>query len=154
MIVIGSDHTGPKLKKKIIEHLKSKDIDVYDASDFKTQDGDDYPDIAQLICNKVLEDSKNIGIAICGTGIGISIACNKINGIRAALCNDIYVSEMSRKHNNANVLCLGARTKFVENIQDVFNIVDVFISTDFEEGRHLRRIQKIADIEKINKKVD
>lgn len=146
MIVIGSDHTGIELKRKIITHLNSKDILVKDVTDFKDQAGDDYPDIAYIVCKNVLKE-KDIGIAICGTGIGISIACNKVNGIRAAVCTDKYMAQMTRKDNDANVLCLGARLK----IENVLSIVDEFIGTEFAGERHQRRIDKIAKIEKSQK---
>lgn len=151
MIVIGSDHTGIELKNKIIEYLKLKKVEFFDATNIKNQENDDYPDRAKDICKKVLENNQNIGIAICGTGIGISISCNKIKNIRAALCNDVYVAEMSRRHNNANILCLGARTQFVKDLKQVYNIVDVFVNTKFDGGRHQRRIDKISAIENENK---
>lgn len=147
MIIIGSDHTGIELKKKIINFLEKKYLEYQDVTDFESQEGDDYPDIACLICKKVKENETNIGIAICGTGIGISIACNKIKGIRAALCSDIYMAEMTRRDNNANVICLGARTKLAENISDIEDILNVFINTFYDGGRHDRRLEKIKQIE-------
>jgi len=144
MIIIGSDHTGIELKKRIILHLKQENIDVFDATDIIDQTGDDYPDRAYEICKKVLKTPNSLGIAICGSGIGISIACNKINGIRAAVCTTNYMAQMARKDNNANILCIGARLA-QENIMD---IVDTFITSDFDGGRHQRRIDKISKIEK------
>ena len=111
------------------------------------QTGDDYPDVAKVICLEVLKNKNNLGIAICGTGIGISIACNKIKGIRAANCTDEMMAEMSRKHNDANILALGARLKFAEKFSNVEKIVNVFINTFFENGRHERRIEKITSLE-------
>lgn len=146
MIVIGSDHTGIELKKKIISHLEAQKIKVIDVTNFEDQAGDDYPDIAYIVCKKVLEE-ECLGIAICGTGIGISIACNKINGIRAAVCTDKYMAQMTRQDNDANVLCLGSRLK----IDNVLEIVDEYLNTDFEGGRHQRRIDKIKEIEKCEK---
>lgn len=149
MIVIGSDHAGIELKKQIIEYLAKKHIDVIDVSEINDSQ-DDYPDIAIKVCENVLKDSSNMGIAICGTGIGISIACNKVNGIRAALCTDEFMSEMCRKHNNANVLCLGAKIKnCVENYE---LIVQAFLDSFFEAGRHERRVLKLENIEKSNMK--
>ena len=146
MIVIGSDHTGIELKKRIISYLKQKNIDVIDVTNFEDQTGDDYPDIGYIVCKNVL--AKNcLGIAICGTGIGISIACNKVNGIRASVCTDKYMAQMTRQDNDANVLCLGSRLKNVE----IENIVDTFISTEFAGGRHQRRLDKIKKIEKSQK---
>ena len=142
MIVIGSDHTGIELKKRIISYLKQKNIDVIDVTNFEDQTGDDYPDIGYIVCKNVL--AKNcLGIAICGTGIGISIACNKVNGIRASVCTDKYMAQMTRQDNDANVLCLGAR---LENVE-IEEIVDTFISTKFAGGRHQKRVDKIKKIE-------
>ncbi len=142
MIVIGSDHTGIELKKRIISYLKQKNVDVIDVTNFDNQTGDDYPDIGYIVCKNVL--AKNcLGIAICGTGIGISIACNKVNGIRAAVCTNKYMAQMTRQDNDANVLCLGAR---LENVE-IEEIVDAFISTKFAGGRHQKRVDKIKKIE-------
>lgn len=149
MVVIGSDHTGIDLKKNIIEYFKKNNIEYIDVTDFKEQDSDDYPDMAYVICSQVLKDEKNLGISICGTGIGISISCNKIEGIRAALCVDRFMAEMCRKHNNANIMCLGARTKYTQDIAEVENMVDIFLKTDFEGGRHTRRVEKIKELEEI-----
>ena len=146
MIVIGSDHTGIELKKRIISYLKQKNIDVIDVTNFEDQTGDDYPDIGYIVCKNVL-DKNCLGIAICGTGIGISIACNKVNGIRASVCTDKYMAQMTRQDNDANVLCLGSRLKNVE----IENVVDTFISTEFAGGRHQRRLDKIKKIEKSQK---
>lgn len=151
MIIIGSDHTGIELKNRIIEFLIKKRIDILDVTKIN-EENDDYPDIALTICDKVLENRGNLGIAICGTGIGISIACNKINGIRAALCTNEYMAEMSRKHNNANVLCLGARLEYSKDIDNIECIVQTFIDNFYEAGRHQRRIIKIKNIENINTK--
>lgn len=152
MIIVGSDHTGVALKKDIIEYLKEKKIDYFDATDYENQDGDDYPDIAVTICNKVLEDSNNLGIAICGTGIGIAIACNKIKGIRAADCVNEQMAELSKRHNNCNVLCLGARLEFSEKFDNVEKVINSFINSFYEKGRHERRLVKIENIEKMQNK--
>lgn len=146
MIIIGSDHTGIELKKKIISYLNEKGIAVKDVTNFKDQSGDDYPDIAYIVCSNVKKENC-LGIAICGTGIGISIACNKLNGIRAAVCTDKYMAKMTRQDNDANVLCLGARLNFA----NVFEIVDEFLNTDFAGGRHQRRLDKITKIENSQK---
>lgn len=151
MVIIGSDHTGIELKEKIIEFLNKKRLDIVDVTKVNDEK-DDYPDIAVSICKKVLKNNGNLGIAICGTGIGISISCNKINGIRAALCTDEYMSEMSRKHNNANVLCLGARLEYSKDLDKVESIVQAFLDNFYEAGRHERRLIKIEDIENNNKK--
>ncbi len=147
MIIIGSDHTGIELKKKIISYLYDRKIEYADVTNFENQDGDDYPDIAKIICTKVLENNNNLGIAICGTGIGISIASNKFRGIRAAVCTNDYMAEMSRRDNNANVLCLGSRLKSSEREDNIFSIVNSFINNFYEAGRHDRRLKKIREIE-------
>ena len=154
MIIIGSDHTGVELKKKIIEYLYEQKIEYADVTNFKNQDGDDYPDVARLICQKVLENTSNLGIAICGTGIGISIACNKFKKIRAALCTDVYMAKYSRIHNNANVLCLGARLEPMKNNDNIRQIISAFINNFYEGGRHERRLEKIRAIESLNSKGD
>ena len=142
MIIIGSDHTGIELKKKIVSYLVEKEIAVKDVTNFKDQSGDDYPDIAYIVCSNV-KKYNCLGIAICGTGIGISIACNKINGIRAAVCTDKYMAKMTRQDNDANVLCLGSRLE----IKNVFELIDEFLNTEFAGGRHQRRVDKITKIE-------
>lgn len=147
MIIIGSDHTGIKLKEEIINYFKKDNIIVLDVNQNILEDSIDYPDIAKLIGTEVNKNKENLGIAICGTGIGISIACNKIKGIRAALCVDEYMSSMARKHNNANILCIGARNKSSENIENVFKILDGFFNNEFEGGRHQERLKKINSIE-------
>ena len=150
MIIIGADHTGFELKKNIIEYFIKNKLVFKDVTDYDVNLDDDYPDVAREICLEVLKEKENLGIAICGTGIGISIACNKINGIRAALCLDEDMAKMSRKHNDANVLCLGARLKYVEKIEDVYNILDSYLNTEFEGVRHERRLEKIVELEKNN----
>lgn len=147
MVVIGSDHTGIELKKDIIKFLQEKNIEVLDVTNFEDQSGDDYPDIANIVCKNVLE-KECLGIAICGTGIGISIACNKVNGIRASVCTDKYMAQMTRMDNNANVLCLGARLE----VANKFEIVEEFINTEFAGGRHQRRVDKITQIEEEQKR--
>lgn len=143
MIIIGSDHTGIELKENIANYLLKKGIEVIDATNYEDQTGDDYPDRAYDVCKKVLENEGSLGIAICGTGIGISIACNKVNGIRASVCTDKYMAKMTRQDNDANVLCLGARLE----LTNVYEIVDEFITTEFAGGRHQRRVDKISKIE-------
>lgn len=142
-IAIGSDHAGVEQKSEIIALLNESGIESIDCGCFST-DSVDYPDIAEEVAAQVLE--KNIpGIIICGTGIGISIAANKIPGIRAALCSDPFSAEMARRHNDANVLALGARVLEMPVIRE---IVKAFFSAEFEGGRHQRRVDKINAIEK------
>lgn len=147
MIIIGSDHSGIELKKRIIKYFEKNNIVYFDVTDFENQDGDDYPDIAKIICTEVLNNENNFGIAICGTGVGISIACNKIKGIRAAVCTDEYMAEMSRKDNDANVLCLGARLKSSESDDNITTIVNSFINNSCLGDRHKRRRDKIEELE-------
>lgn len=142
-ITIGSDHAGYEFKKSLTEYLKGKNINVLDLGTHSSA-AVDYPDIAKTVTKEVL-DGEIPGIAICGTGIGISIACNKVKGIRAALCHSETDAEMARKHNDANIICFGARTTDPERARQ---IIDVFLETDFEGGRHQRRIEKISQLEK------
>lgn len=147
LVVIGSDHGGFQMKEIIKKYLLVLGYKVKDKGCF-IPDRYDYPDIATEVCQDLLnEDSggiKKIGILFCGTGIGISIAANKIKGIRCALCHDHYTAVMSRKHNNANVLALGGRTTGKEVAKE---IVETFLTTNFEEGRHETRVQKIMALE-------
>ncbi|MCL1864995.1 MAG: ribose 5-phosphate isomerase B [Spirochaetes bacterium] len=140
-IVIASDHAGFRLKKILKEHFSEHEfIDVGTYS----EESCDYPDYAILAGEKVVSGEAELGIVICGTGIGISIAANKIKGIRAALCFNEYMADMSRRHNNANVLALGAK---VIDEDLAIRITDTWLKSKFEEGRHERRIQKIVKIE-------
>ncbi len=144
-IAMGNDHKGFKLKQEIITFLKETVHEFEDFGCFDTSSVD-YPDIAQTVGFAVAEGKFDRGILICDTGIGMSIAANKVNGIRAAVCCDIFCTERSRLHNNANILCLGA--SITENKQAI-DIVSVFLNTGFEGGRHLRRVEKIHSIESI-----
>jgi ribose 5-phosphate isomerase B len=140
-ITIASDHAGFRLKKVLKEHFSEHEfIDVGTDS----EDSCDYPDYAILACEKVISGEVEFGIVICGTGIGISIAANKIKGIRAALCFNEYMADMSRRHNNANVLALGAK---VTSDDLAIKITDTWLRSKFEGERHERRIQKITKIE-------
>lgn len=143
MIAIGSDHGGYELKNHIIKHLEEKGIELNDVGCF-SEDSVDYPDIAKKVCAEINEGRAERGILICGTGIGISIAANKIKGIRAALCSDVYSAKMCRQHNNANVICLGGR---VTGRELAFMIVDTYLNEQFEGGRHQKRIDKIHALE-------
>lgn len=142
-ISIGSDHAGLPMKKEIIDHLKNKGYEVQDFGTF-TNESCDYPDYALKVAENVKNDDSNLGILICGTGIGISIAANKVHGIRAALCNDGFSARLCRQHNNANILALGQR---VIGIGVALDIVDIFLNSEFEGVRHQRRLNKIKDIE-------
>lgn len=139
-IAIASDHAGLDLKSFLTKHLEKKGISVEDVGPYDYTSVD-YPDYAKKMCESVLSKKADLGIAICGTGVGMSIACNKISGIRASLCSESYTARLTRLHNNSNVLCLGARVIGEELAMD---IVDEYISTDFSnDERHIRRISKL-----------
>jgi ribose 5-phosphate isomerase B len=136
-VAIGCDHGGYSLKQEIVALLKASEYDVIDVGCNDAQSVD-YPDFAKKVCELVTKKSCDKGILICGTGIGMSMVANKVEGIRAALCHESFSARMSREHNDANVLCLGERVTGSALASD---IVNVWLSTDFEGGRHLRRIQ-------------
>jgi len=140
---IAADHGGFILKKEIVKYLKAAGHELDDKGVF-SEESVDYPDFAIKVANDVASGKAERGILICGTGIGMSITANKVKGIRAALVYDEYTSEMSRKHNNANVLCMGGRTTTPDMAK---KILDVWFSTDFERDRHQRRIDKISALE-------
>ena len=141
MIYIGCDRAGTELKAKIIDEYGGR----YKFSDLVEQA--DYPDAARTVCESVLKDPDSAGILICGTGIGMSLAANKYKGIRAAVCGDIYSARMAKEHNNANVICIGARVIGETTARE---IVDVWLGSQFQGGRHGERLAKIAEIEKEN----
>ena len=143
MIGIGSDHGGYPLKEEIKKHLDEIGV-AYKDFGTNTPDSCDYPIYAEAVARAVVSGEVEKGILICGTGIGISIAANKVKGIRAALCGDCYSAEYTRRHNDANVLTMGAR---VTGGGLACKIVDTFLTTEFEGGRHARRVALIADIE-------
>jgi len=147
MIIIGADHAGFDLKNTIIEYFMSNNIKYSDVTDYDRNPDDDYPDVAINVCKGVLENKENLGIAICGTGLGICVACNKVKGIIATPCYNIYTAQMVRQHNNSNVLCLGGRLEYSNTEEDVLKIVETFINTEFIGERHLRRVNQIKQIE-------
>ena len=142
-IAIGNDHAAPELKNVIKAHLEEKGIEVID---FGVAIGEkaDYPVQAEKVALAVVHGEADLGIAICGTGIGISIACNKVHGIRAACCSDPYSAKLSRIHNNSNILCFGSRVVGEELAK---MMVDEWLNAEFEGGRHQRRIDLMMDIE-------
>lgn len=144
MIAIGSDHGGFDLKTEISEFLTERG---YQVKDFGTCDctSVDYPDFGLAVAESVAKGECEKGIIICGTGLGISMAANKVPGIRAALCTDSYMARMSREHNDANILALGAR---VIGVGLALDIVDTWLKSEFLGGRHKVRVDKITDIEK------
>lgn len=135
-IAIGADHGGFALKETAITLLESLGHQTKDIGTFSTESVD-YPLQAEEVCNLVKNEDCEMGILICGTGIGMSMAANRFNGIRAALCSGIFTAEMSRKHNNSNVLCLGAR---VTGEGLAMEIIKTWLKTPFESGRHQRRV--------------
>ncbi|MGE4320610.1 MAG: ribose 5-phosphate isomerase B [Acholeplasmataceae bacterium] len=141
-IAIASDHAGFELKELVKTHLISEGDEVTDLGTYSL-DSVDYPDYGKKLGEAVVKDPFDFGIAICGTGIGISIAANKVDGVRAALIYDVNTAELAKKHNNANVIAFGGRTTLKE---DAFKMVDVFKQTSFEE-RHQKRLDKIKEIE-------
>lgn len=144
-IAIGSDHAGFDLKELIKQHLSEKGFEVLDLGTH-TKESVDYPVFGEKVAETVQKKEADFGIVICGTGIGISISANKVKGIRAALCTNEYMARMARKHNDANVLALGAR---VLGTDLALSIVDTFLSTEFEGGRHERRVHLIEKIEEL-----
>ncbi len=138
-VFIGSDHGGIELKAALVEELDAARIGFTDMG-VHSGEAADYPDIAQALCARVLEENESLGVLICGTGIGISIAANKVPGIRAALCSEEYSASMSRRHNDANVLCLGGRVTGPELAK---SILRAFLASSFEGGRHQRRVDKL-----------
>ncbi|MEG1384822.1 MAG: ribose 5-phosphate isomerase B, partial [Oscillospiraceae bacterium] len=136
-------HGGFELKQEIMKHLSETGVDFKDYGTYDTKSCD-YPDYAEKVCAAVVGSEAKYGILICGTGIGISIAANKINGIRAALCSDCFSAKYTRRHNDANVICFGGRTI---GAGLACELVDVFLANEFEGGRHQTRIDKIAALE-------
>ncbi|MCA9238728.1 MAG: ribose 5-phosphate isomerase B [Planctomycetales bacterium] len=145
-IAVGSDHRGYHLKDKIVSYLKSKKHEVEDVG-ARGDESVDYPDFAAVVAKKVSEKEVDRGILICGTGIGMAIAANKFRGVRAAPCTDEVTAEISRRHNDLNVLCLSADLLSPRAVE---RMVEVWIDTEFEAGRHARRIDKITGIEDKN----
>lgn len=143
-IAIGNDHAAPELKLAVIEHLKSKGIECIDMG-CAVGEKCDYPNAAKAVCEKVTSGECDLGILICGTGVGMSIAANKVKGIRAACCSDYFSARLTREHNNANVLCFGAR---VVGEGTAMDLVDAFVDTPFSnEERHQKRINLITALE-------
>jgi ribose 5-phosphate isomerase B len=140
-VAVGSDHRGLALKDEVVRLVADMGHEVQDFGAYGTQSVD-YPEIAQKVGQNVASGKFERGILICGTGIGMSIAANKIKGIRAALCCDAFMAQRARLHNDANVLCLGAARTV-----DAAEIVNVFLTTGYEGGRHQQRLDKIAKME-------
>lgn len=144
MVAIGCDHGGIDFKKQIMKHLDEKGIEYKDFGTH-TEESCDYPDVAMPVCAAINSGECENGILICGTGIGISMAANKIHGIRAALCHDYFSTKYTRLHNNSNIIAFGAR---VIGTGLAIELLDVFLSTEFEGGRHAIRVNKMMELEK------
>ena len=144
MIALGADHGGYELKESIKKHLEEKGVEYKDFGTF-TGEAIDYPVIAKQVADAIVSGECERGILCCGTGVGISIAANKVKGIRCACCSDCFSAHYTRLHNDANILAMGARV-IGEGL--MFEIIDAFLSTDFEGGRHEARIARIHEIEK------
>lgn len=143
MIALGADHGGYELKELVKKHLSDRGIDVYDFGTFNDASVN-YTRYAAKVAHAVVEEKCEKGILICGTGIGMSIAANKVKGIRAACCSDYFSAKYTRLHNDSNILCIGARTT---GAGLALELVDVFLATNFEGGRHEERIAEITKIE-------
>jgi ribose 5-phosphate isomerase B len=142
-IALGSDHRGYNVKQKIADLLRRFQHEVVDVGAFGTENVD-YPDVAAIVAQKVSQGEVDRGILVCGTGIGMCIAANKFGGVRAAPCHDDITAEMSRRHNDLNVLCLSADL-LGEKLID--RMVEIWLNTEFEGGRHARRVEKITNLE-------
>lgn len=142
-IAIGNDHSAVEMKNIIVEFLQEKGIEVINIGT-DTSESVDYPAYGEKVGRAVVDGTADLGIAICGTGLGISLAANKVKGVRACVCSEPYTAIMSRKHNNCNVLCFGARVIGSELAK---LIVEEWINAEFEGGRHERRVNMIMEIE-------
>lgn len=140
-IAIGADHGGFELKEKVISHLTELNYEVLDKGTY-SEESVDFPDYSKQVTKAIQDEAADLGILICGTGIGMSIAANKQKGIRAALCGDVFSAKATREHNNTNVLCLGAR---VTGDKLALMIVDTWLNAEFEGGRHVQRLAKIEE---------
>lgn len=143
-IVFGSDHAGFALKNKLMAMLSEEGYAVTEVGTY-SEESCDYPVFAEKACREVLDGNADLVVLVCGTGIGMSIAANKINGIRAACCSDYFSAKFTRLHNDANVLCIGARV-LGEGL--AYELVKVFAETEYEGGKHARRVAMLTDLEK------
>jgi ribose 5-phosphate isomerase B len=143
-IAVGSDHAGFHARQTVMATLRELGVEVQDLGT-ETETSCDYPDYAVQVAQRVARKEADFGVLCCGTGIGMSIAANKVAGIRAAVCHNDFTCEMARRHNDANVLCLGGR---VVDDPTIAALVRLFLRTPFEGGRHLRRVKEIADLDR------
>lgn len=143
-IAIGCDHAAVELKNTLIEQLKAEG---YEYTDFGVGEGEkcDYPDVAVKVCGGVADGTHDRGVLLCGTGIGMSMCANKVRGIRAALVSDCFCAKYTRLHNDANVICMGARTTGIGLAGELLHI---FLTTEYEGGRHTARVEKMMSLEK------
>lgn len=142
-IAIGCDHGGFEHKTAILEHFEKRGFEVLDFGIYELESVD-YPKIALKVANSVASKESDLGILICGTGVGMSLAANKVKGIRAACCSEHFSAKYTRLHNDSNILCLGGR---VVGIGTAIELADLFVDTEFEGGRHQRRVDLITEIE-------
>ena len=142
-IILGGDHAAPELKNQVRDHLIARGFDVLDVG-VHTTDSCNYPDIAHALCEKIQKGERELGFLICGTGIGIGIAASKVKGIRVGTCSDVYSAELSKRHNNSQILTMGAR---VVGIDLAKMIATHWLTAEFEGGRHQRRVDMITAIE-------
>lgn len=148
-VILSSEHAGYELKEKLVAYLRQKGVDCHtDGAESDTPIN--YPPIARRLCERVASGEFDLGILICGTGIGMSLAANKVPGIRAALCTDPFMARMARQHNNANVLCLGA---WITGLKLNYEIVDTYLQSAFAGGRHEQRVAQIMEIEQAHQLV-
>lgn len=144
-LALGCDHAGYDLMQQVKEHLKKRGVEFEDFGTYSTESCH-YPVFAEKACRAVVEGKCDRGILICGTGVGISIAANKVHGIRASLCNDLFTARLTRQHNDANVLCMGGR---VIGVEVALDIVDIWLDTQYlNSGNHPARLKLIEEIEK------
>ena len=146
MIAVCCDHGGLSLKKEVLRHLEEKGLEY---KDFGTNSPEscDYPDIVKPLCQAIQRGECDKGVIICGTGIGISMAANKMKGIRAALCHDSFSAEFTRRHNDSNIIAFGAR---VIDPGLALQLLDIFLNTPFEGGRHAVRVEKMMALEQLD----
>lgn len=147
LIAVGSDHAGYALKDQIKQFLEDEDFQVVDSGAYNKNDSVDYPDFAEAVAESILNGNADRGILICGSGVGISIAANKISGIRCALCHNTLIARLSREHNNSNVLALGAWFSPFEHARE---IIKAWLSAEYSGDRHQRRLDKIKGLEDRN----
>lgn len=143
-IAAGSDHAGVHIKDLLVEHLRNIGHEVTDLGTHG-DDSVDYPDFGAAVARAVVDSTHQLGLAVCGSGIGIAMAANKVPGARAATCHDVTSARLARMHNDANVLCIGER---LTGQQVAIDMVDSFLTTEFEGGRHIGRVEKLAGLDR------